>query len=165
MWGFFWYGCGVLTGIIFAAFHYNKQQQHEGGRLFVRYTIPPGQEDVTFDLVGDNFTDNQGRPTGAGDIDLSVENSNPAIVVGTLGPQLLSDDGQTVTAPLTLHFPTSPPMDLAAVVVKAKNRDTGDTVNAESADFTPSGPGEATIGRLTMNIPMTPDPEPVKPIV
>lgn len=124
---------------------------NEGGILLARYRITEDEPAITFDLVGTGFKSGKGSDTGAADIDLSAESNSPGLTA-ELGPQVLSEDGKTVTAPVILTA-NSATVDMAVVTYKATNRDTGHVVAADSDEFI-IGPGEATIGVLDSPVPL-----------
>ena len=122
-----------------------------------RFKVAADNPDITIELSGSGFTDSEGNPTGAADIDLSVESSNAEVLEATLSGQTVSADGQTVTAQVALHFGAASP-DMAALAYKATNRDTSALVAAGSDEFI-VGAGEASVGTISSNVPLTPEPE------
>ncbi len=132
-------------------------QPAQRGKIVVRYRVPADSPDIVYTLAGNSFQDSEGNPTGAADIDLSIEVSNPAALTVTLGPQAVSVDGNEVTAEVTIHV-ESPQVDAAVLGYKATNRDTGAVVAFDSDEFI-VGPGEASVGTLDSPVPLTPEPE------
>lgn len=128
-----------------------------GGKLVARYRIPEDQPPITFDLVGKDFKSAKGSSVGAGDIDLAVESDNPSLLA-EMGAQTVSEDGNEVSAPVTITAQSSS-IDMAVVTYRATNRDTGALVAGDSDEFI-IGPGEATIGTLDSPVPLTEEPEP-----
>ena len=126
------------------------------GVIMATFKVAADNPDIVIELSGTGFTDSEGNPTGAGDIDLSVESSNNDVLEATLSGQTVSDDGQTVTAQVNLHFGAASP-DMAALAYKANNRDTGALVAAGSDEFI-VGAGEASVGSITSTVPLTPEP-------
>jgi hypothetical protein len=120
--------------------------------IMARYKFNADQEPVTFPLVFKGGLDKKGNPVGAGDVDLSIE-SGSASIVAELGQQTLRDDGNEVKADVTLSGGPMAVADLAVVTYKAKNRDTGNVVAADSDEFE-TGPGEVAIGTLDSPVPL-----------
>ena len=133
-----------------------EPQPKPKGVIMATFKVGADNPDITIELSGSDFTDSEGNPTGAGDIDLSVESSNPDVLEATLSGQSVSADGNTVTAQVNLHFGASSP-DMAALAYKANNRDTGALVAAGSDEFI-VGAGEASVGSITSSVPLTPEP-------
>ena len=72
-----------------------QPQPKPQGVIMATFKVAADNADIQIGLVGSGFTDEDTppNPTGAGDIDLSVESSNPDSVSATLSNQVLSDDG------------------------------------------------------------------------
>jgi len=122
-----------------------------------RFKVAADNPDFDIQLVGGGFTDSEGNPTGAGDIDLGAESSNGDVLEITVGDQALSEDGQSVATLVHVHVGTSSP-DMVALAYTAKNRDTGAVVAAGSDEFLVNA-GEASVGTVTSNVPLTPEAE------
>lgn len=128
------------------------------GVIMATFKVAADNPDIVISLAGTDFMDSDTppNPTGAGDIDLSVESSAPDVVGATLSNQVLSADGNTVTADIAVHFGAAA-TDVATLTYRATNRDTGAIVAAGSDDFTVQV-GEAGIGTVTSTVPLTPEP-------
>lgn len=127
------------------------------GTLMSRYRVPATQDNVTFELVGSNFKDAEGNEASAANIDLTVQSTNEGAVGASIGPGVVSEDGKTVSATVTLTF-GSPSVDMATVEYKATNRNTGAVVAGDSDEFI-VGPGEASIGTLDSPVPLPAEAE------
>lgn len=132
-------------------------QPQPTGVIMARFKVAADNPDFEIVLTGSGFTDSEGNPTGASDIDLSGESSNPDALSVSIIDQVLSDDGQNVTTRLSAHV-GSPSPDMAAVGYKAVNRDTGAVVATGSDEFLVNA-GEAGIGTVTSSVPLRPEPE------
>jgi hypothetical protein len=128
------------------------------GVIMATFKVGADNPDIEIALTGSGFMDSDTppNPTGAGDIDLSVESSNPDAVSASISGQTLSDDGNSVSATVAVHF-GAPATDVATLTYRATNRDTGLVVAAGSDDFTVQV-GEAGIGTITSTVPLTPVP-------
>ena len=125
------------------------------GVIVARFKVPADNPDFQIQLTGSGFTDSEGNPAGAGDIDLAVESSNPDAVAVSVADQKVSDDGQSVTATVSVHV-GAPAADAAAVNYKATNRDTGALVASGADEFIVQA-GEASVGTITSSVPLTPE--------
>jgi len=133
-------------------------QPQPKGVIMATFKVGADNPDIEIGLVGSGFMDSDTppNPTGAGDIDLSVESSNPDTVSASISGQTLSDDGQSVSATVAVHF-GAPATDVATLTYRATNRDTGLVVAAGTDDFTVQV-GEAGIGTVVSTVPLTPEP-------
>lgn len=134
-----------------------QPQPKPTGEIMARFKVGADNPDFTIELTGSGFTDSEGNAVGAGDIDLSVESSNPDAVAATLSGQTVSADGNSVTAQIAVHV-GAPSPDAAALNYKAINRDTAALVASGLDEFIVNA-GEATVGTVTSNVPLTPEPE------
>jgi hypothetical protein len=129
-----------------------QPQPNIGGTLVARYKFTEDQEPVSFELIFRGGKSAKGTPVGAGDIDLSVESSSTQLKA-ELSPQAVSEDGNEVSATVTLTGADMPVAELAIVSYAATNRDTGNQVAADSDEFE-TGPGEVAIGELDSPVPL-----------
>lgn len=128
------------------------------GELVARYRVPADLPDFEFELIGRNFTDSEGHPTHAKDVDLQLDIANEEAISATLGEQTLSDDGNEVRALVRAHV-ESPSADMGVLMYKAVNRNDGSLIAADSDEFIVSA-GAAKVGTLQSDIPgLTPEPE------
>lgn len=127
-------------------------QPEQEGQLMARYKFNEDQEPVSFTLVFRGGQTKKGTAVGAGDIDLAVSSSS-AQLLAEIGPQTLSEDGNEVSAPITLTGQTMPNAELAVVTYTATNRDTGNQAAADVDEFE-TGPGEVAIGTLDSPVPL-----------
>ncbi len=125
-----------------------------GGVIMATFKVGASNPDIQIQLSGSGFVDDEGNPAGAGDIDLSVESSNPDAVSATLSGQGVTAD--TVNATVDVHF-GAPASDIAVLTYRATNRDTGTIVAAGTDEFIVEA-GEATLGTVTSSVPLTPEP-------
>lgn len=128
------------------------------GVIVARFRVPADNPDFQIQLTGSGFTDSEGNPTGAADIDLVAESSNPDAVEVSVADQKLSDDGQSITATVNVHV-GAPSADAAAINYQARNRDT-DALAASGSDEFIVQAGEASVGTVTSSVPLTPEPAP-----
>ncbi len=128
------------------------------GVIMATFKVGADNPDIQIALTGSGFMDSDTppNPVGAGDIDLSVESSNPDAVSAALSGQTLSDDGNSVSATVDVHF-GAPASDIATLTYRATNRDTGLVVAAGTDDFIVQV-GEAGIGTITSSVPLTAEP-------
>lgn len=133
-------------------------QPQPRGVLMATFKVGADNPDITIRLTGSGFVDNDTppNPVGAGDIDLSVESSAPDTVSASITEQTVSDDGNSVSANIAVHF-GAPASDIAVLTYRATNRDTGLVVAAGTDEFVVTA-GEAALGQLTSNVPLTPEP-------
>lgn len=128
--------------------------------LMARYKFTEDQDPVSFPLVFTGGHSKKGTAVGAADVDLTVESSIAAITA-EISNQKLSDDGNSVSADVTLTGGTMEQADLAVVTYKATNRDTGNVIAADTDEFE-TGPGEVAIGTLDSPVPL-PEVAPAAP--
>lgn len=126
------------------------------GVIMAKFKVGADNSDIVIELTGGSFTDDEGNPTDASDIDLSVESSNPDAVSASLTEQTLSDDSKSVSAKVAVHF-GAPATDIAVLTYRATNRDTDAVVAAGTDEFTVEV-GEAALGSVTSKVPLTPEP-------
>ena len=133
-------------------------QPQSKGVIMATFKVGADNPDITIRLTGSGFVDNDTppNPVGAADIDLSVESSAPDTVSASISEQTVSDDGNSVTANVAVHF-GAPASDIAVLTYRATNRDTGLVVAAGTDEFQVQA-GEAALGQLTSNVPLTPVP-------
>lgn len=149
-----------LAGIQEALTHINQPDSDSAvkGEIVARYRVPADLPDFEYEIVGRNFTDSEGNPTHARDVDLSLDVANEAAITATLGEQTVSEDGNEVRVPVRAHV-ESPSADMGVLMYKATNRNTGEVIAADSDEFIVSA-GAARLGTLESDIPgLTPEPE------
>jgi hypothetical protein len=127
------------------------------GTLLMRYRFNEDQTPVSFELEVKDLRSAKGSPVGAQGIELSAESSSEQLQV-EVGPTVLSEDGNSCTAPISITGGSMPTTELVTVTYHAKNTDTGSDVAGDSDEFV-TGPGEPTIGTIGSPVPLTEIPE------
>ena len=150
-------GVAVGTAIGYLLWHKHGAQAPPttlGATIMARFIVPADQPDFVIQLNATGFKDAEGNDADAKDIDLTVDNSNPAAISGTVSDQTLSEDGKSVSAKVSVHV-GAPSADLGVLAYKATNRDTGALVAAGSDEFIVNA-GEAATGTVNSSVPLTP---------
>jgi len=132
--------------------------QPKGLTIMSIFNLPADTPDFEIELNIEGGADSEGHPTTLEDLDLVVENSNEAAIVGTLVSQTLGEDKSKMKAVVGVHV-ADPSPDMGVIAYKGFNRDTAKLVGAGSDEFR-IGAGElAAITKITSKVPFTPEPE------